>query len=123
MTRDKAIESLTWIKENSVISDEYKKAMDMAIESLTYQNLSKPNNTCEVDLISREDALMQARPEYLNPQQEKLASYNQGWNDAIDEYFDRIKEIPNCGAEGHLSDNYCPNCGTKMDKDGEREEK
>jgi hypothetical protein len=46
------------------------------------------------DLIRKEDALMQARPEYLNPQQKKLASYNQGWNDAIDEYFDRIKEIP-----------------------------
>lgn len=29
-----------------------------------------------------------------------------------------------CGyPAGHLSDNYCPNCGTKMDKDGEREEK
>ena len=46
------------------------------------------------DLIRKEDALMQARPEYLNPQQKKLASYNQGWNDALDEYFDRIKEIP-----------------------------
>lgn len=49
------------------------------------------------DLISKEDALMQARPEYLNPQQKRLASYNQGWNDALDEYVDRIKEIPSAG--------------------------
>lgn len=40
------------------------------------------------DLISKQDALMEARPEYLNPQQQKLASYNQGWNDAVNEYYD-----------------------------------
>lgn len=34
MTRDKAIESLTWIKENLVISEDFKEALDMAIESL-----------------------------------------------------------------------------------------
>ena len=34
MIIDEAIEVLAWIKENSVISDEYKKAMDMAIEAL-----------------------------------------------------------------------------------------
>lgn len=44
--------------------------------------------------ISREDAIREARPEYLNPQQEKLASYNQGWNDAIDEYMSGIKALP-----------------------------
>lgn len=32
------------------------RAIDMAIESLTYQNLSKPNNTCEVDLSIYEEA-------------------------------------------------------------------
>ena len=46
------------------------------------------------DLISRKDALMKARPEYLNPQQQKLASYNQGWNDAVDEYYDGIRALP-----------------------------
>lgn len=34
MIREETIEILTWIKKNSVISEEYKKAMDMAIEAL-----------------------------------------------------------------------------------------
>ena len=54
------------------------------------------------DLISRENAIREARPEYLNLQQEKLASieallrtiYNQGWNDAIDEYMSGIEALP-----------------------------
>ena len=50
------------------------------------------------DLISREKVLRGARPEYLNPQQEKLSSYNQGWNNALDEYFDRIKALPSADA-------------------------
>lgn len=37
------------------------EAIDMAIEALTSQNLSKPNNTCEVDLISRADAIEAVR--------------------------------------------------------------
>lgn len=47
-----------------------------------------------INLIRKQDALMEARPEYLNPQQQKLASYNQGWNDAVDEYYDGIKALP-----------------------------
>lgn len=35
----------------------YAEALDMAIEVLTYQNLTKPNKICEADLISREDAI------------------------------------------------------------------
>lgn len=90
------------------------------------------------DLIRREGALREARPEYLNPQQEKLASYNQGWNNALDEYFDRIKELPSedrpkgkwiddgdtlicnkCNTAYsypifHNGWNYCPNCGVDM---------
>ena len=45
------------------------------------------------DTISRADALMEARPEYLNPNQEKLASYNQGWNNAIEMYYRQIAEL------------------------------
>ena len=89
---------------------------DIGVDELTLKQepvvrckdcISKPNNTCEVDLIRREDVLMQARPEYLNPQQEKLASYNQGWNDAIDEYFDRIKEIPMFKAIKSYAESVC----------------
>lgn len=59
MTREEAIKILEEEAEFLYGGDEpYNKiAFDMAIESLTYQNLSKPNNTCEVDLISREDAM------------------------------------------------------------------
>ena len=92
MTREEAIEWLGRIKDRYIhggdegFDNKRKEAIDMAIEALEHE----PSE----DLISREDALMQARPEYLNPQQKRLASYNQGWNDALDEYFDRIKEIP-----------------------------
>ena len=55
-------------------------------------------NGMENDLINRQAAMMEARPEYLNPQQEKLSSYNQGWNNALDEYFDRIKALPSADA-------------------------
>lgn len=34
MTKEKAIESLTWIKEKLVISEDYKEALDMAIDAL-----------------------------------------------------------------------------------------
>ena len=51
------------------------------------------------DLISREQVLRRARPEYLNPQQEKLSSYNQGWNNALDEYSDRIKALSSAEPE------------------------
>lgn len=47
-----------------------------------------------MELISRDKALMNARPEYLNPNQEKLASYNQGWNNAIEMYCRQIAELP-----------------------------
>ena len=50
MTRDKAIESLTWVKENLVIAEEYKEALNMAIEALKQEPvvrckdcISKPN--------------------------------------------------------------------------------
>lgn len=46
------------------------------------------------DLIKRDEALMCARPEYLNPNQEKLASYNQGWNNAVEMYHKQIAELP-----------------------------
>ena len=100
------------------------------------------------DSISRQDVLRKARPEYLNPQQEKLASYNQGWNNALDEYSGRIKELPStdrpigkwipklssedkvrryeCSVCGYVHikypytvEFYCPNCGAYMRGDTE----
>lgn len=56
MTRDEAIKELELIAKVTIWNDR-REAVEMAIEALTYQNLSKPNNTCEVDLISREDAM------------------------------------------------------------------
>ena len=46
------------------------------------------------DLISRQAALMEARPEYMNPSQQGHEDYNQGWNDAISEYYTGIKMLP-----------------------------
>lgn len=59
MTREEAIKILEEEAEFLYGGDEpYNKiAFDMAIEALTSQNLSKPNNTCEVDLISKADAI------------------------------------------------------------------
>lgn len=41
------------------------EAFEMAIEALTYKNLKKPNNTCEVDLISRVDAIEAVAQQWL----------------------------------------------------------
>lgn len=66
MTREEAILLLHDMKDtydeihentNYEIGYEQMTALDMAIEALTYQNLSKPNNTCEDDLIRRRDAI------------------------------------------------------------------
>lgn len=58
MTRDEAIINLK-LSQNRIggIKKEEWVALQMAIEALTYQNPSKPNNTCDVDLISRADAI------------------------------------------------------------------
>ena len=53
----------------------------------------KPTHEC-VDLISREAAMMQARPEYLNPIQKGHEEYNKAWNDAIEAYWNGLKELP-----------------------------
>ena len=81
------------------------------------------------DLISRQDALMEARPEYLNPQQQKLASYNQGWNDAVEEYYDGIRALPSADRptgrwidysdEGYVE---CPFCHSATTCDGNKDE-
>lgn len=46
------------------------------------------------DLISRRDAMMEARPEYLNPNQKGHEEYNKAWNDAVKAYWNGLKELP-----------------------------
>lgn len=46
------------------------------------------------DLIRREDAMMEARPEYLNPNQKGHEEYNKAWNDGIKAYWNGLKELP-----------------------------
>lgn len=63
MTREEAIGKINAIKKYLTAGNpiwdvkETDEVLNMAIEALTYQNLSKPNNTCEVDLISKADAI------------------------------------------------------------------
>ena len=102
---------------------EYAEAIDMAIEALTSQNLSKPNNTCEVDLISRADAVKCVR-----------------WGWSVDNVVNAINELPSADRPkgewihlmsykdgsfvGYECDQcytiisektaFCPNCGADM---------
>lgn len=46
------------------------------------------------DLISREKAMMEARPEYLNPNQKGHEEYNKAWNDGVKAYWNGLKELP-----------------------------
>lgn len=55
MTREEATYLLNNLR--SVAEGEEDEAIDMAIEALTSKNLTEPNNTCEVDLINRADAI------------------------------------------------------------------
>lgn len=55
MTREEATYLLNNLR--SVAEGQEDEAIDMAIEALTSKNLTEPNNTCEVDLISRADAI------------------------------------------------------------------
>lgn len=46
------------------------------------------------NLISRRKAMMEARPEYLNPNQKGHEECNKAWNDAIKAYWNGLKELP-----------------------------
>ena len=46
------------------------------------------------DLISRADAMMEARPEYLSPEQIGHEEYNKGWSDAISMYWANLNALP-----------------------------
>lgn len=138
MTKEEAItrlKNMAWLY-GSVEREQNLEAIDMAIEALTYQNLSKPNNTCEVDLISREDA-MSAVQDHFN------ADGFQGYYDG-QKMMDRITALPSAEAvqgewildggtpicsgcheepcwssEGYDFTDFCPNCGADMRGDKE----
>lgn len=63
MTKEEAINIVKGARQYLTVGNpiwDVKKvdeALNMAIEALTSQNLTEPNNTCEVDLISRADAI------------------------------------------------------------------
>lgn len=52
------------------------------------------------DLIKKQDALMEARPEYLNPNLVDSSEYNMGWNNGIKAYWQNILELPPAESKG-----------------------
>lgn len=81
MTREEAINTLNasdylWCRPN----EKEQIALNMAIDALTSQNLTEPNNTCEVDLISRADAMAEFR-ECVKRANENGETPT--WNDAV----------------------------------------
>lgn len=89
MTREEAIKVLNTYDVNfyEYRAEEIVDAIGMAIEALTYQNLSKPNNTCEDDLIRRRDAIEAV---------EELPNAYNGWSDAYDKacIIGALEEVP-----------------------------
>ena len=83
MTREEAIKKINAIKKYLTAGNpiwdvrEIDEVLDMAIDALTYQNLTKPNNTCEVDLISREDAIEAIQNAYCKPCKERGDDHNE----------------------------------------------
>lgn len=81
MKREKAIESLIWIKENLVISEDFKEALDMSIEAL--------QDKIDEDLISRADA--------MGAVQDHFNAYGfKGYYDG-QRMMDRINALPPAG--------------------------
>lgn len=60
-------------------------------EAVSLYELVENNET--KGMIKREDAMREARPEYLNPDQIGHEEYNKGWNDAVKAYWDGLKEL------------------------------
>lgn len=138
MTREEAIE---YIKSRCIGSaterdgTQWSDAMWMAIEAL--QDLSKPNNTCEVDLISRQDAIDATwfEPSYTDPmnvltevrdrleelpsaQPERKGEWIYHHRTDLGEKLNDMCECSCCGKWFSICDllyrSFCPNCGAKM---------
>lgn len=109
MTREEAIKILEEEAEFLYGGDEpYNKiAFDMAIESLTYQNLSKPNNALKA--LSSAEAVQgcdgsryDTRPP-LKHGEWKYYNYYAGWY-----------ECTVCKQYENIKHKFCPNCGADM---------
>jgi rubrerythrin len=150
MTREEAIKIIDCydigfydLSGEKIPADKLAEAFDMAIEALQGGDADmtgtspymQPSPDSGADLISRADAMMEARPEYLNPNDD----YARGWNKAIKEYWETIKALPSaeaeqgewiyktndesvceewecskCGNWNFVNTDYCPNCGADM---------
>lgn len=64
------------------------------VEIPTKRESEETEKQVKGDSISREDAMMEARPEYLNPIQKGHEEYNKGWNDGVEAYWNGLKELP-----------------------------
>ena len=124
MTMEKAIETLSIIKayeiDNSIRGAEDREAIDMAIKTLEQQ-------PCE-DCISRQAALELIADYDLSMGEvvrgiHALPSVNPAktgyWIADVDKWGDVVTTIngykcSECGGFNADKDNYCPNCGAKM---------
>lgn len=113
MTREEAIEKLHWF----ALDNRDKQIIDTAIEALTSQNLTKPNNTCEVDLISRQaaiDALAKMMPKSYTPDgshpaDEEIFRAQEIFADCIE----TLEILPSAQPE-----RTCVNCGRTVNNGG-----
>ena len=96
MTREEAIKwliypTITTTGEAKGIQKKQLDAYHMAIEALLTNQYAKNERS---DLISRAEAI-QCKPEFLNP----ICNWNEGWNKAIHEWYEALKNVPSVSAE------------------------
>lgn len=92
MTREEAEWIMHMCRDRDARTKAERDAFDMAIEALTYKNPQKPNNTCEVDLISRKDAMGAVQDHFS-------ADGFKGYYDG-QKMMDRITALPSADMRG-----------------------
>ena len=76
------------------VLDQIRWERDIALETLEEHGIGLGQKAEPTDLISRADAL-QCKPEFLNP----ICNWNEGWNKAINEWYEALKTLPSVSAE------------------------
>lgn len=117
MTKEEAISILgnfkRYISGGGVTDRKANKAIDMAIEALQTEAV--------------QDEAVQKILGYLDNILHPIVSPDNWYvySDLYDMIVELLFEEPECGSATKMREKtkYCPNCGAKMDKDGEREEK